>query len=174
MTECVITALYKFVTLDDYQVIREPLQSFCSERGIKGTLLLAKEGINGTVSGSRMAMDALLDYFKADARLADIEYKESHSADNPFYRMKVKLKKEIVTLGVPGIDPNKTVGQYVTPQDWNELISDPDVVLVDTRNDYEVEIGTFKGAVNPDTTTFRQFPDYVHNNLNLQGHHGVI
>ena len=89
MTECVITALYKFVTLDDYQVIREPLQSFCSERGIKGTLLLAKEGINGTVSGSRMAMDALLDYFKADARLADIEYKESHSADNPFYRMKV-------------------------------------------------------------------------------------
>jgi len=165
MTTCVITALYKFVTLDDYQAIREPLQSFCQAQGIKGTLLLANEGINGTVAGSRAAMDELLAYLKADKRLADVEYKESFAAENPFYRMKVKLKREIVTLGVEGIDPNQTVGTYVKPKDWNALISDPDVVLVDTRNDYEVEIGTFKGALDPDTETFREFPEYVHNNL---------
>ena len=165
MTECVITALYKFVTLDDYQSIREPLQTFCQEQGVKGTLLLANEGINGTVAGTRSAMDALLDYLKSDERLADVEYKESFAEENPFYRMKVKLKREIVTLGVEGIDPNLTVGTYVKPQDWNVLISDPDVVLVDTRNDYEVDIGTFKGAIDPKTTTFREFPDYVHNNF---------
>ncbi len=165
MTECVITALYKFVTLDDYQSIREPLQTFCQEQGVKGTLLLANEGINGTVAGTRSAMDALLDYLKSDERLADVEYKESFAEENPFYRMKVKLKREIVTLGVEGIDPNLTVGTYVKPQDWNALISDPDVVLVDTRNDYEVDIGTFKGAIDPKTTTFREFPDYVHNNF---------
>jgi UPF0176 protein len=165
MTECVITALYKFVTLDDYQSIREPLQSFCQEQGVKGTLLLANEGINGTVAGTRSAMDAVLGYLKSDERLADVEYKESFAEENPFYRMKVKLKREIVTLGVEGIDPNQTVGTYVKPQDWNALISDPDVVLVDTRNDYEVDIGTFKGAVDPKTTTFREFPEYVHNNF---------
>lgn len=173
MTECVITALYKFVTLDDFQDIQQPLQNFCREQGIKGTLLLANEGINGTVSGTRSAMTALLDYLKADDRLADIEYKESYAEENPFYRMKVKLKKEIVTLGVDGIDPNQTVGQYVAPKEWNDLISDPDVVLVDTRNDYEVEVGTFKGAVNPDTATFREFPDYVHDNLNPEKHKKV-
>lgn len=165
MTECVITALYKFVTLDDYQSIREPLQTFCQEQGVKGTLLLANEGINGTVAGTRSAMDALLDYLKSDERLADVEYKESFAEENPFYRMKVKLKREIVTLGVEGIDPNLTVGTYVKPQDWNALISDPDVVLVDTRNDYEVDIGTFRGAIDPKTTTFREFPEYVHNNF---------
>ena len=165
MTECVITALYKFVTLDDYQSIREPLQTFCQEQGVKGTLLLANEGINGTVAGTRSAMDALLDYLKSDERLADVEYKESFAEENPFYRMKVKLKREIVTLGVEGIDPNLTVGTYVKPQDWNALISDPDVVLVDTRNDYEVGIGTFRGAIDPKTTTFREFPEYVHNNF---------
>lgn len=165
MTQCVITALYKFVTLDDYQDIREPLQTFCQEQDIKGTLLLANEGINGTVAGTRSAIDALLGFFKKDPRLADVEYKESFAEENPFYRMKVKLKREIVTLGVEGIDPNQTVGTYVKPEDWNALISDPDVVLVDTRNDYEVGIGTFKGAVDPHTKTFREFPDYVHNNL---------
>lgn len=165
MTECVITALYKFVTLDDYQSIREPLQTFCQEQDVKGTLLLANEGINGTVAGTRSAMDALLDYLKSDERLADVEYKESFAEENPFYRMKVKLKREIVTLGVEGIDPNLTVGTYVKPQDWNALISDPDVVLVDTRNDYEVDIGTFRGAIDPKTTTFREFPEYVHNNF---------
>lgn len=173
MTEFVVTALYKFVTLDDYQEMREPLKAFCQQLGVKGTLLLANEGINGTVSATRAAMDALLAYFSVDPRLADIEYKESYSDHNPFYRMKVKLKKEIVTLGVNGIDPNKTVGQYVSPSDWNALISDPDVVLVDTRNDYEVEVGTFQGAINPDTETFREFPDYVQNNLDPKKHKKV-
>jgi len=173
MTECVITALYKFVTLADYEDIKDPLQDFCRSQEIKGTLLLAQEGINGTVAGSRSAIDALLAYFKKDARLANVEYKQSFAEENPFYRMKVKLKREIVTLGVEGIDPNKEVGQYVKPQDWNALISDPDVILVDTRNDYEVDIGTFKGAVDPKTTNFREFPEYVHDNLDPKKHKKV-
>jgi len=173
MTECVITALYKFVTLDDYENLKDPLQDFCRSEDIKGTLLLAQEGINGTVAGTRTAIDALLGYFKKDDRLADVEYKQSFTEENPFYRMKVKLKREIVTLGVEGIDPNKEVGQYVKPKDWNALISDPDVILVDTRNDYEVDIGTFKGAVDPKTTTFREFPDYVHDNLDPKKHKKV-
>jgi len=173
MTECVITALYKFVTLDDYEKLKDPLQDFCRSHEIKGTLLLAQEGINGTVAGAGLAIDALLAYFKKDARLADVEYKQSFAEENPFYRMKVKLKREIVTLGVAGIDPNKEVGQYVKPEDWNALISDPDVILVDTRNDYEVDIGTFKGAVDPKTTNFREFPEYVHDNLDPKKHKKV-
>lgn len=166
MTDFVITALYKFVTLDDYQALREPLQAFCREQDIKGTLLLAQEGINGTVAGEREAINALLSYLQADERLANLDYKESFAETNPFYRMKVKLKKEIVTLGVEGIDPNQVVGTYIKPKDWNALISDPDVVLLDTRNDYEVEIGTFKGALDPKTATFREFPEYVEQHLN--------
>ena len=106
----------------------------------------------------------LLEFLKADARLADLDYKLSYADDAPFYRMKVRLKKEIVTMGVHGVDPNAVVGTYVTPEDWNALITDPDVILIDTRNDYEVEIGTFKGAVNPNTQTFREFPDWVEQN----------
>jgi len=173
MTECVVTALYKFVTLDDYEELKDPLQDFCRSHEIKGTLLLAQEGINGTVAGAGSAINALLAYFKNDARLADVEYKQSFAEENPFYRMKVKLKREIVTLGVEGIDPNKEVGQYVKPKDWNALISDPDVILVDTRNDYEVDIGTFKGAVDPKTTNFREFPEYVHDNLDPKKHKKV-
>ena len=116
---------------------------------MKGTLLLAEEGINGTVSGSREGIDALFAWLRSDPRLADIEHKESYCDEQPFYRTKVKLKKEIVTLGVPGVDPNKQVGQYVEAKDWNALISDPEVLLIDTRNDYEVAIGTFEGAVDP-------------------------
>jgi len=173
MTECVITALYKFVTLDDYEDLKDPLQDFCRSEELRGTLLLAQEGINGTVAGSRLATDELLTYFKKDPRLADVAYKQSFADENPFYRMKVKLKREIVTLGVEGIDPNKEVGQYVKPEDWNALISDPDVILIDTRNDYEVDIGTFKGAVDPRTTNFREFPDYVHDNLDPKKHKKV-
>ncbi|VUD69037.1 Thiosulfate sulfurtransferase GlpE [Thalassocella blandensis] len=169
----VIAALYKFVALPDYEALREPLLDFCKSQDIKGTLLLAKEGVNGTVSGSREAIDALLDYFKQDARLASVEHKESFDEEQPFYRMKVKLKKEIVTMGVEDIDPNHIVGTYVEPQDWNALISDPEVVLVDTRNYYEYGIGTFDGAINPDTTTFREFPDYVAKNLDKTKHKKV-
>jgi UPF0176 protein len=165
--------MYKFVRLENFQEIRQPLQKVMEDNGVKGTLLLANEGINGTVAGSREGIDALLTWLKSDERLADISYKESFDAEMPFYRTKVKLKKEIVTMGVEGIDPLQVVGTYVKPKDWNALISDPDVVLVDTRNDYEIEIGTFEGAVNPNTETFREFPEYVEKNLDPKKHKKV-
>nr|WP_298410213.1 rhodanese-related sulfurtransferase [uncultured Halomonas sp.] len=157
----VVAALYKFVTLNDFEALREPLLDTLKTHDIKGTLLLAKEGINGTVSGRRESIDALLGWLKADPRFMDLDHKESYCAEQPFYRTKVKLKREIVTLGVPNVDPNQTVGTYVDPKDWNDLISDPEVLVIDTRNDYEVEIGSFKGAINPDTKSFREFPEYV-------------
>ena len=169
----VVAALYKFVRLDDYEALREPLLEKCRELGIKGTLLLAWEGINGTIAGPRESIDAILAYLKADSRLADIEHKESFFDEPPFYRMKVKLKKEIVTLGVEGIDPNSMVGHYVEPKDWNALISDPDVILIDTRNSYEYELGTFERAIDPQTESFRQFPDYVRQNLDPAKHKKV-
>jgi len=173
MSQVVVCALYKFVTLDDFEAIREPLRLKMEEFGVRGTLLLAKEGINGTVAASREGIDNLLAWLKSDPRLAELDYKESYDESNPFYRTKVKLKKEIVTMGVEGIDPKKVVGTYVKPADWNALISDPEVVLVDTRNDYEVEIGTFKNAINPDTETFREFPAYVAENLDPEKHKKV-
>ncbi len=154
----VVAALYKFVTLEDYVELREPLLKAMLDNGIKGTLLIAEEGINGTVSGTREGIDGLLAWLKNDPRMIDIDHKESYCDEQPFYRTKVKLKKEIVTLGVEGVDPNKQVGTYVEPQDWNALISDPEVLLIDTRNDYEVSIGTFEGAIDPKTTSFREFP----------------
>ena len=160
MTYCV-AALYHFTRLSDYTDLREPLQNMCDLHGVKGTILLASEGINGTVAGTDDSIAALLAYLRSDPRLADLDHKESRAEEMPFYRMKVRLKKEIVTMGVEGIDPNTVVGTYVDPKDWNDLITDPDVILIDTRNDYEVEIGTFKGAVNPDTQTFREFPEWV-------------
>ena len=163
MTYCV-AALYHFTRLADYEQLKAPLQDMCDLLSIKGTLLLAYEGINGTVAGTDKAIADLLEYLRADPRLAGLEYKESRSEDMPFYRMKVRLKREIVTMGVDGVDPNEVVGTYVDPKDWNELITDPDVILIDTRNDYEVEIGTFKGALNPDTQTFREFPQWVEDN----------
>ncbi len=162
----VVSALYHFVRLDDYKALRQPLYDFMMENDIRGTLLLASEGINGTVAGSAQAINKLHDWLRSDTRLKDLRSKESYDTAMPFYRTRVKLKKEIVTMGITGIDPNKVVGTYVKPEDWNALISDPDVVLVDTRNDYEVAIGTFKNAINPETETFRQFPDYVKNKMN--------
>lgn len=159
-----VAALYKFAALPDYHLLREPLQSMCDLLHIKGTLLLAHEGINGTVAGSDGSITELLEFLRADPRLSDLEPKYSNSQDMPFLRMKVRLKKEIVTMGVPETDPNKVVGTYVDPQDWNALISDPNTVLIDTRNDYEVEIGSFKGAINPNTATFRDFPAWVEQN----------
>lgn len=159
-----VAALYHFTRLTDYQALRAPLQDMCGLLDIKGTILLAREGINGTVAGTPEAVTSLMAFLKADPRLAALDYKLSHAAECPFYRMKVRLKKEIVTLGVDGIDPTETVGTYVEPQNWNDLISDPDVVLIDTRNDYEVEIGTFRGAINPETETFRDFPAWVEAN----------
>lgn len=140
---------------------------------VKGTLLLAQEGINGTIAGPRAGIDKVLAWLKSDPRLAELDYKESYTDKHPFYRTKIKLKKEIVTMGVEGIDPLKVVGTYVQPKDWNELISDPDVFVVDTRNDYEYQVGTFEHAVNPHTTTFREFPDYVKENMDPAKHKKV-
>ncbi|GGY43869.1 UPF0176 protein [Bacterioplanes sanyensis] len=169
----VVCAMYKFVTLENFEALRQPLLDVMLANEVKGTLLLAQEGINGTVAGSRAGIDALLNHLRQDERLKDIDYKESFDDEQPFYRTKVKLKKEIVTMGVEGIDPKRVVGTYVKPQDWNALISDPDVVLIDTRNDYEVGIGTFKGAIDPNTKTFREFPQYVQENLDPSQHKKV-
>lgn len=165
MTRLIVAAIYKFVKLGDCAELRAPLQAQCEALGITGTLLLAEEGINGTIAGTRAGIDRILAYLRSDRRLADLQHKESVADLSPFYRMKVKLKKEIVTMGVPGIDPSEQAGMYVKPEDWNALISDPDVLLVDTRNDYEVEVGTFKGAIDPHITTFREFPEYVKRNF---------
>ena len=161
MTDFLVAALYKFVPLDDFREMREPLRAFCDAQEVRGTLLLAQEGINGTIAGPPAGIRAVLDHLRSDPRLGDLEHKESTASCMPFKRMKVRLKKEIVTLGVSGVDPNRHVGTYVQPEDWNELISDPDVVLIDTRNDYEVEVGTFKGAIDPKTPSFRDFPAWV-------------
>ena len=161
----VVSALYHFVTLENYQALRQPLHDFMIDNDIRGTLLLAQEGINGTVAGSKQSIEKLHAWLRADERLRDLRTKESFDADMPFYRSCVKLKKEIVTMGVEGIDPKQVVGTYVKPEDWNALISDPEVTLIDTRNDYEVAIGTFKNAKDPKTETFRQFPDYVKSSM---------
>jgi len=161
-----VAALYKFTGMPDYVQLRPVLQDMCELLDMKGTLLLAKEGLNGTVAGSQPATSQLIKFLRADPRLADLDVKYSSAENMPFYRMKVRLKKEIVTMGVDGVDPNKTVGTYVDPADWNALITDPNTILIDTRNDYEVGIGTFKGAINPNTKTFREFPAWVEANRN--------
>lgn len=169
----VICALYKFTTLDNFAKLKPGLLKHMQAHEVRGTLLLAQEGINGTIAGPRQGIDSVLAFLNTDSRLHPISTKESFSEEMPFKRTKVKLKKEIVTLGVEGIDPQKVVGTYVKPKDWNDLISDPEVLVVDTRNDYEVKIGTFKGAVNPKTETFREFPEYVKQNLNPEKHKKV-
>ncbi|MFM7000732.1 MAG: rhodanese-related sulfurtransferase [Limnohabitans sp.] len=161
-------ALYKFVDLPDFADLQAPLQACCEANDVKGTLLLAHEGINGTIAGPEAGIRAVLAFLHADPRLATLQHKESWSPKPPFTRMKVKLKKEIVTLRVPELDPNKTVGQYVKPADWNALLADPDVVVIDTRNDYEVAIGTFKGAINPNIKTFVQLPAWLDAQENLK------
>lgn len=157
----VVAALYHFARFPDFEKFQESLLATCNDNGIKGTLLLAHEGINGTVSGSRASIDALLKFIRGNDLFAKLVHKESFTDEQPFYRMKVRLKKEIVTMGVEDIDPNKIVGTYVTPENWNALISDPDTIVIDTRNDYEVVIGTFEGAIDPKTKTFREFPAWV-------------
>ena len=157
----VVAALYHFARLEGHEALQPPLAELCAEQGVKGTLLLAREGVNGTIAGSRSAIDAVLAHLRAIPGLETLEHKESSAHRMPFRRMKVRLKKEIVTMGVPDIDPLEGVGAYVDPADWNRLISNPDTIVIDTRNDYEVGIGTFKGAINPETQTFREFPGWV-------------
>ncbi|MEZ2128415.1 MULTISPECIES: rhodanese-related sulfurtransferase [unclassified Sinorhizobium] len=162
-----VAALYQFVAFPRFREFRDPLQAICDANGVKGTLLLAHEGVNGTIAGPAQGIATVLAYLRAQPEFSGLEHKESHASNMPFLRMKVKLKKEIVTMGVENIDPTKVVGTYVAPRDWNALISDPDTIVIDTRNDYETAIGVFKGAVDPKTKTFREFPEWVKQNAGL-------
>ena len=163
-------AFYHFVNLENIVTIREHINKFCQDNQIKGTILLATEGINGTISGKENNIQKFLIFIKENEyfnkKFNKLKHKESWATENPFYRMKVRIKKEIVTLGIRGINPSKKVGKYVSPQDWNKLISDPETTVIDTRNSYEVDIGTFKNAINPRTETFREFPGYINTHLN--------
>ena len=156
-----MAALYKFVRLFDVEELRDGLLKVCQENDVSGTLILAREGVNGTISGRAEAVHKVLAFLKRDDRFSDLEIKFAEATVSPFRRIKVRLKEEIVTMGVPGVDPTQTAGTYVEPKDWNELIKDPDVLLVDTRNDYEVALGTFEGAKNPVLKCFRDFPNWL-------------
>ena len=163
--EIIVATFYKFVPLEDFRDMRRPLLAECHKNGILGTILLAEEGINATIAGTRKGIDALMEKIYLDQRLTDLEYKEAVNLKSPFYRMKVKLRNEIVALGVPDIDPNNLPGICVSAENWNSLIKDPEVLVIDVRNKYECDIGTFKNAISSGTETFRDFPEYVKNNL---------
>lgn len=165
--EFLVAALYHFTPLPDFAALQEPLQKICDDQGVKGTLLLADEGINGTIAGSDRGIANVLAHLRSLSCFADLEHKESRARTMPFNRMKVRLKKEIVTMGVDNIDPLDSVGTYIEPRDWNSLIADPDTIVIDTRNDYETAIGQFEGAVDPKTKSFREFPDWVRNTPHL-------
>ena len=173
MSNIAVCALYKFVRLDNFKDLQQPLQERMENHRVRGTLLLAHEGINGTIAGEQTSVDAVLAFLNNDERLNPLETKLSYHDELPFLRSKVKLKKEIVTMGVEGIDPAQSAGTYVAPEDWNALIQDPDVLVIDTRNDYECEIGTFENAVNPKTTSFREFPAYAKTHLETSQHKKV-
>lgn len=168
-----IVAFYKFVPLSQLEAMRDDLLAFCDGQGLRGTILLAAEGINATLAGTHDALDAVMAYVKAKPEFHDLEWKESSAESMPFGRMKVKLKRELIPLGVEEIDPNRRVGTYVEPSQWNALISDPSVTVVDTRNEYEVAIGTFKRAENPHIHAFRQFPEYAQTHLDPSQHKKV-
>jgi len=173
MSTYVVSALYKFIRLENFEQLQKPLLDLMEANEVRGTLLLALEGINGTIAGSEGGVSAVLNWLKSDQRLSTITHKESYTDNAPFKRSKVKLKNEIVTMGVEGIDPLQVVGTYVKPKDWNALISDPEVILIDTRNDYEIAIGAFESAVDPNTKSFREFPQYVSENLDRKKHKKV-
>ncbi len=165
MKKYVIASFYKFVPLHDYENMKGPLLRAMKEHNLLGTIILAHEGINGSFAGCLDDVLFLYEYLRIDPRLSDLSFTERFDDLMPFEKAKVKFRKEIVTLGVPGIDPLECTGTRIPPAEWNTLIDDPDVLLIDTRNEYEVELGTFKGAINPNTENFRDFPDYVNANL---------
>lgn len=165
MKEIVIASFYKFISLIDFETMREPILEKMRETGIKGTIILAHEGVNGGFAGTREQMDVFYQFMHSDSRFADLNFKETFDESNPFEKAKVKLRKEIVTMGVKDVDPAQNPGTYLDPQQWHALIQDPEVILIDTRNDYEYELGTFKNAINPDIENFREFPEYVEQHL---------
>ena len=169
----VVTTFYKFVKLLDYRDMKDPLHQLCVDHGVRGTILLAEEGINATIAGTRQGIDIVMDSLCDDPRFANLITKESYTDEIPFQRTKIRLKNEIVALKVEGVDPTEQVGTYVEPDEWNDLISRDDVIVIDTRNDYEVQIGTFKRAMNPKTEAFNEFPDYVADYLDPNQHKKV-
>lgn len=171
--QIVVVAMYHFVQLDDYMDMKPLLLALCAENGLMGTILLAKEGLNGTIAGPRASIDILLAYLRADSRFEKFQYKESYTNRYPFRRMRVRLKREIVTMGVPDTDPNKLSGERVDAKRWNDLMLDPDVITIDTRNFYEHDIGTFENAISPATKTFRDFPNFVDSQLDPEKHQRV-
>jgi len=169
----IILTFYKFFWQPDFAQKRKPLQDKCQSLKIKGTILLAAEGINGTIAGSRSGVNQILEFLSSDPRCGNLEYQEATANNPPFERLKVRLKKEIVTLGIEEVNPNEQVGTYIQPSEWNKLICDPEVLVIDTRNTYEVDIGSFKGAINPKTKSFREFPEYVDQHLDPKQHKKV-
>jgi UPF0176 protein len=171
--ECVVAAFYHFTDLPDCEDMRSRLEAFCDRHKLKGTILLAREGINATIAGCRADVDALLDYLHADSRFRALEHQESYCDRVPFQRLKARVKQEIVKLGITEVAPNQKVGTYVEAKDWNALIADPKVMVLDTRNRYEVELGTFHNAINPNLDIFSEFPQYIRANLNLDRHQKI-
>lgn len=161
----VVVAFYKFISLKDYEFLRQPLLLEMQKNAIKGTIILASEGINGTFSGEENAVRIFIEYLTINFGLQDVSFKKNYCEYNPFDKTKVKLRPEIVTLGVQGVNPEELTGERINPDEWNNLISDPEVLVIDTRNDYEVKLGTFKNAINPETQNFRDFPSFVDENL---------
>ena len=166
----VVAALYKFVPLPSFRELRRELLKCCKQENIEGTLLLAEEGINGTIAGGRANIDRTLTFLRQHEELRDLDHKESFASERPFYRLKIKLRKEIVTMRVEGVSPTERVGEYVEPEHWNELITREDVITIDTRNDFEVRVGHFEGAIDPQTQTFSDFPAFVQQKLGEQRH----
>lgn len=171
--DILIATFYKFVELSDYEDLQPVFLAAAEERGIRGSILLAREGLNATISGMQGPLESFLDFLRQDSRLADLECKYSVASEQPFKKMKVRLKREIVALGQERVDPLKKVGTYIEPREWNELVSQEDVILIDTRNVYETVIGTFKGAVDPYLDRFRDFPEYVQEHLDRNKHKKV-
>ena len=168
--EHTVATFYLFADLPDFEAKQAPIKAYCESQSVLGTIILAPEGINGTIAGPSAGITAALEFLRADERLAKLPTRLSFTDRKTFHRMRVILRPEIVTLGDPSVNPNEAVGQYVEPKDWNALINDPEVTLIDTRNNYEVEVGTFRGAIDPKTTTFGEWPEYVENNLDPEKH----
>lgn len=173
MENIIVATLYHFTAFNSYEDWREPLLNCCIQHNIKGTLHIASEGINGTIAGERTDIDATLAFIRSMPGFADLVHRETTYDKRPFGKMKVKLKKEIVTFRVDGLDPTQETGEHISPERWNQLLEDPETIVIDTRNDYEVEMGTFKNAINPETDNFVEFPEFVERNLDPNTHKKV-
>ena len=166
-SEFLVVTFYRFTKIDDLVNLQVSIKTCCRENNVKGIVLIANEGINSTISGTRDGVLNVLRFLQEDPRFAELAWKESSANKQPFRKLRVRLKKEIVTMGVQGIDPAQLVGSYVKPEDWNELISDPNVIVIDTRNDYEVEIGSFKNSINPNISSFGELPKWIEENIDF-------